>query len=240
MTLLEEQFDILSYVNQHKSTDEHRKEQIVKEEHQPLVQQEKVVDPFWSQASSVVSLEEWKKICRECRRCSLREGAGGVVFGEGDPRARLMFIGEGPGGDEDKLGRPFVGRAGHLLNRILEAAGLQREEVYIANIVKCRPPGNRAPQREEIETCFPLLEKQIELINPLLMVCLGAVAAKTLIRSNFSITRERGTWNEFKGRLLMPTFHPAALLRDPSKKKPVWEDMLKVMDRYRELDEKER
>lgn len=252
---MEEQFDILSYLRQHKSRFEGHKEQEdckrQAEDKDPLTQGKKLpgkeagrdksgTDPFWSQASAVASLEEWKKVCLTCRRCSLREGANGVVFGEGDPRARLIFIGEGPGEDEDRLGRPFVGKAGRLLNRILEAAGLEREEVFIANIVKCRPPRNRAPQREEIETCLPLLEKQIELIDPPLLVCLGAVAAKALLRPDFSITRERGGWNEFRGRLLMPTFHPAALLYDPSKKKPVWEDILQVMDRYRKIGPKER
>ncbi len=237
VSLLEEQFNILSYLGQYKSNYKDYNDianNEAQEGHNNFLLREKTAENEDS------SLEEWKKVCLECRSCSLREGASGVVFGEGDLRAGLMFIGEGPGGEEDKLGRPFVGKAGQLLNRILAAAGLQREEVYIANIVKCRPPDNRAPQREEIETCLPLLEKQIELIDPLLMVCLGAVASKTLLRPNFSITRERGNWNEFGGRPLMPTFHPAALLRDPSKKRPVWEDMLKVMERYRELSEKER
>ncbi len=158
-----------------------------------------------------------------------------MVFGEGDPHARIMFIGEGPGGEEDRLGRPFVGAAGKLLDRIFSAAGWRREELYIANIVKCRPPGNRNPLQEEIETCYPLLVKQIELIDPPIIVTLGAVAAKVLLDSrDFYITRERGKWRQLGSRMLMPTFHPAALLRDPSKKRPVWEDIKQVMALYKE------
>lgn len=159
-----------------------------------------------------------------------------MVFGEGDPHARIMFIGEGPGGEEDRLGRPFVGAAGKLLDRIFAAAGWKREEIYIANIVKCRPPGNRNPLPEEIETCYPLLMKQIELIDPPIIVSLGAVAAKVLLGSrDLYITKERGKWHQFGRRMLMPTFHPAALLRDPSKKRPVWEDIKQIMAIYREI-----
>jgi len=178
------------------------------------------------------SLETWRQFCLTCRRCALREGARGVVFGEGNPHAAIMFVGEGPGGEEDKLGRPFVGAAGQLLSRILTAAGLAREDVYIANVVKCRPPGNRQPGREEIAACLPLLERQISLIDPLIIVCLGAVAAQALIRPDFAITKERGRWHELGKRLVMPSFHPAALLRDPHKKKAVWEDMQQVVKLY--------
>ena len=158
-----------------------------------------------------------------------------MVFGEGNPHAAIMFVGEGPGGEEDKLGRPFVGAAGQLLNRILTAAGLAREDVYIANVVKCRPPGNRQPQREEIAACLPLLQRQIMLIDPLIIVCLGAVAAQALIRPDFAITKERGRWHELGKRLVMPTFHPAALLRDPHKKKAVWEDMQQVVKLHNQI-----
>jgi DNA polymerase len=146
-----------------------------------------------------------------------------------------MFIGEGPGAEEDRQGRPFVGAAGRLLDRILAAAGWSRSEIYIANIVKCRPPGNRQPQREEIETCLPLLQKQIELIAPRIIVCLGAVAGKALIKPDFFITRERGKWFKIGSIMVMPTFHPAALLRDPRKKKPVWEDIKQVREKHKEM-----
>ncbi len=181
------------------------------------------------------SLEAWQRFCLACNRCALRQGARGVVFGEGNPRARLLFVGEGPGAEEDKLGRPFVGAAGQLLDRILAATGLSREEVFIANVVKCRPPGNRQPRKEEIEACLPLLQRQIELIDPPIIVCLGAVASRALIRPDFSITRERGCWQEQGRRLLMPTFHPAALLRDPGKKKAVWEDIQLVVKLYTQI-----
>ncbi len=196
-------------------------------------------DPILEQAVTVHSLDQWREICLACTRCGLRAGANGVVFGEGDPRARIMFIGEGPGAEEDRQGRPFVGAAGRLLDRIIDSAGLSREGVYIANIVKCRPPKNRTPQKEEMETCLPLLEKQIELIDPPILVLLGSVAAKTLIDPGLTITRARGRWHSWGERQVMPTFHPAALLRDPGKKRPVWEDIKKVMARYEELGMKE-
>jgi uracil-DNA glycosylase family 4 len=196
-------------------------------------------DLLLKKALHVSSLDELRELCLNCRRCPLRKGATNVVFGEGDPHAGIMFIGEGPGGEEDKMGRPFVGAAGKLLDRIIAAAGWKREEVYIANVVKCRPPGNRNPLQEEIEVCYPLLEKQIELIDPQIIVTLGAVSAKVLLGSwNLYITRERGKWHQFGNRMLMPTFHPAALLRDPAKKRPVWEDIKQVMALYNEINPK--
>ncbi len=180
-------------------------------------------------------LQKLKESCLDCRRCPLREGAQNVVFGEGSPYARIIFIGEGPGGEEDRLGRPFVGAAGALLDRILAASNLKREEIYIANVVKCRPRGNRNPQKSEIDTCLPLLKRQIEIIDAPILVCLGAVASRALIDPSFSITAQRGRWQQLDGRDVLPTFHPAALLRDPRKKKPVWEDMQEVMRRYRKL-----
>jgi uracil-DNA glycosylase family 4 len=185
--------------------------------------------------SSAEELEKLRKSCLECRRCSLREGAQNVVFGEGSPHARIIFIGEGPGGEEDRLGRPFVGAAGLLLDRILAASNLKREDIYIANVVKCRPQGNRTPQKNEIDTCLSLLKRQIEIIDAPILVCLGAVASKALIDPAFSITAQRGRWLQIGGRHVLPTFHPAALLRDPRKKRPVWEDMQEVMKKYREL-----
>lgn len=157
-----------------------------------------------------------------------------MVFGDGNSRARLMLIGEAPGADEDRAGIPFVGRAGQLLDRILTAAEIDREKVFITNIVKCRPPGNRIPLQPEVEACLPYLKKQIELIDPQIIVCLGALATKTLINKSAAITRDRGKWHNIDGRRVIATFHPAALLRDPSRKKDVWEDFKQVMQHYKE------
>ncbi len=190
---------------------------------------------FAKKSAEIDTLEQWRAFCLQCRRCPLRQSAKNVVFGEGSPRADIMFIGEGPGAEEDRLGHPFVGAAGRLLDRILAAAGWSREEIYIANIVKCRPPGNRQPQRDEIEACYPLLQKQIELIDPPIIICLGAVASKVLLKPDFRITKERGNWHEIGGRMAMPTFHPAALLRDPKKKRPVWEDIQQVMAAHKKI-----
>ncbi|RQD73939.1 MAG: uracil-DNA glycosylase [Candidatus Syntrophonatronum acetioxidans] len=175
---------------------------------------------------------------KECRRCELRKGCQQVVFGEGNPRALLMLVGEGPGGDEDRLGRPFVGRAGQLLDRILEAAGFKREEVYIANVVKCRPPSNRTPTPEEVQACYPHLQEQIKIISPGIIVCLGALSTKVLVDPKAQITRIRGSWLEKEGSKIMPTFHPAALLRDPKKKKLVWQDFQEVEREYKGLRHK--
>ncbi|MDD2554561.1 MAG: uracil-DNA glycosylase [Desulfotomaculaceae bacterium] len=170
-----------------------------------------------------------------CARCSLRAGCAGVVFGEGNPGARLMLIGEGPGADEDLQGRPFVGKAGQLLDQILGAINLDRfTHTYIANVVKCRPPGNRAPKPEEAGQCLPWLFRQIELVSPDLIVLLGSTALQNLIDPEVRITKMRGQWLVSKsGIKIMPTYHPAALLRDMSKKRPVWEDFQKVREEYR-------
>ncbi|MGI5840103.1 MAG: uracil-DNA glycosylase [bacterium] len=161
---------------------------------------------------------------RDCRVCRLRAGCRGVVFGEGSPIARLLFVGEGPGEMEDRLGRPFVGKAGQLLDKILAAAGFERDAVYITNVVKCRPPANRLPLPDEVAACLPLLKQQIGIINPDIVVCLGALATQTLLDPKARITKVRGRLVEKGGRKILPTFHPAALLRDESKKRPVWED----------------
>lgn len=184
--------------------------------------------------SGIKSLDELKDLAHGCARCGLRAGCSGVVFGEGNPGARLMLIGEGPGADEDRLGRPFVGKAGQLLDKILEAVGLERfAHTYIANVVKCRPPGNRAPRPEEAEQCLPWLYRQIELVSPGIIVLLGSTALINLIDPEARITRMRGQWLVSKsGIKIMPTYHPAALLRDTSKKRPVWEDFQKVRDEY--------
>jgi uracil-DNA glycosylase len=184
------------------------------------------------QEDSGLQLDRLKKICLNCSLCVLRSGCRQVVFGDGDSHARLMLIGEGPGADEDRLGIPFVGRAGQLLDRILEAAKIKRDEVYITNVVKCRPPANRLPLQTEVDACLPHLKKQIALIDPQIIICLGALATRSLIDKNISITRSRGQWHEIEGRRLIATFHPAALLRDPGKKKDVWQDFQEVMKCY--------
>jgi len=180
-------------------------------------------------------LEALKEACHVCDKCSLKATCTHVVFGEGNPKAKIMFVGEGPGSDEDKQGRPFVGAAGQLLDKILASVGLSRDEVYITNVVKCRPPKNRMPNPDEILACSPYLDAQIKRISPSIIVCLGALATKTLIDKDAKVTRIRGEWHEKDGILYMPTFHPAALLRDPSKKRPVWEDMKKVKEAFQNL-----
>jgi DNA polymerase len=165
----------------------------------------------------------------DCTRCRLSEKRTHVVFGVGSPTARLMFVGEGPGADEDAQGEPFVGRAGQLLTKIIEAMGLRRQDVYIANIVKCRPPENRTPLPDEVGTCSPFLMRQIAAIRPRVIVCLGTPSAQTLLGTRETITRLRGQFREVAGVRVMPTFHPAYLLRNPAAKREVWEDMKQVM-----------
>jgi uracil-DNA glycosylase len=174
----------------------------------------------------------------DCTRCKLHQGRNKIVFGVGNPHAELMFVGEGPGADEDAQGEPFVGRAGQLLNNMIKAMGLRREDIYIANIVKCRPPGNRQPERDECETCSPFLMRQIAAIKPKVMVALGATAAKNLLAINAPMTELRGRWYDFKpagsdpswpGARLAVTYHPAFLLRDPRQKGEAWKDLQMVM-----------
>jgi uracil-DNA glycosylase len=165
----------------------------------------------------------------ECTRCKLHTTRHKIVFGDGNPKAELVFVGEGPGHDEDMQGLPFVGRAGKLLTQMIEAMGLQRKDVYICNVVKCRPPENRAPEREEVEQCSPFLLRQIDTIAPKVIVCLGSTAAQTVLATNRGISQFRGQWLEFRGRKLMATYHPAYLLRNPSAKSEVWKDLQKVM-----------
>jgi DNA polymerase len=167
----------------------------------------------------------------DCTRCKLHcLGRTQVVFGVGNPRARLMFVGEAPGGDEDIQGIPFVGRAGQLLTKIIEAIGMTRDEVYIANVIKCRPPGNRNPEMDEVATCEPFLFRQIDVIKPEIIVALGTFAAQALLRTKDPISRLRGQVFKYRGARLIPTFHPAFLLRSPEKKRDAWEDMKKVRD----------
>jgi DNA polymerase len=169
----------------------------------------------------------------DCTRCKLHGGRTNLVFGVGDPEARLMFVGEGPGADEDVQGIPFVGRAGQLLTQIIKAMGFERDEVYIANVVKCRPPGNRNPEPDEIERCEPFLLRQIDAIRPTVIVALGKFAAQTLLRTDIPITRLRGQFFTLRDVDVMPTFHPSYLLRNPDAKRDVWEDMKKVMARLK-------
>ena len=166
----------------------------------------------------------------DCTRCVLhKQGRKQIVFGVGNPRADIMFIGEAPGADEDTQGEPFVGRAGQLLNNMISAMGIRREDVYIANIIKCRPPGNRTPEREECDTCSPFLMRQIEVVKPKIIVALGAVAAKTLLGVNNAMIHLRGRIYDFKNTKLAVTYHPAYLLRDPRQKKETWKDLQMVM-----------
>ncbi|MGB8930301.1 MAG: uracil-DNA glycosylase [Anaeromyxobacteraceae bacterium] len=165
----------------------------------------------------------------ECTRCKLSGGRTHLVFGVGNPEAELMFVGEGPGADEDRQGEPFVGRAGQLLTKMIEAMGFRREDVYIANVVKCRPPDNRNPEPDELAACEPFLRAQIAAIRPRVLVALGKFAAQTLLRDPTPITRLRGGWREYEGVRLMPTFHPAYLLRSPAEKAKAWEDLKLVV-----------
>lgn len=182
------------------------------------------------------ALEELKSRVIACSDCTLRKGCQKVVFGEGNPEARIMVIGEGPGEEEDKQGRPFVGRAGQLLDKILAACGYERfTHVYIANIVKCRPPKNRIPMPEERASCLLHLYEQIKIIRPAIIVLLGATALQGLIDPEAKITGMRGKWLKWQDIWVMPTYHPAALLRNPKLKQPAWEDFKNIVYKYREL-----
>ena len=174
-------------------------------------------------------LDDFKKQVLGCKGCSLHKTRTNVVFGAGDSKARLMFVGEAPGEEEDKQGLPFVGRAGQLLTKIIEAMGLKREDVYIANILKCRPPNNRAPSPEEISACEANVKRQVEIIKPSVICTLGKFASQTLLGIETPISALRGKFHEYNGIKVMPTFHPAYLLRNPDDKKLVWQDMKKVM-----------
>jgi len=172
-----------------------------------------------------LSLAEVREELGECTRCKLHRHRTQIVFGVGNPKASLVFVGEAPGADEDAQGEPFVGRAGQLLTKIIQAMGMQREDVYICNIIKCRPPNNRTPESEEILACQPFLVKQIQAIHPKFICALGGPAAQTLLQTKEPISRLRGKFYDFHGIPLLPTFHPAFLLRNPYEKKTVWEDM---------------
>ncbi len=175
------------------------------------------------------TLERIREDIGDCKRCRLCQQRNKIVFGSGSARADLVFVGEGPGRDEDIQGLPFVGRAGKLLTQMIEAMGLKREDVYICNVVKCRPPENRAPEPDEMDTCSPFLYRQLAVIKPKAVVCLGAIAFQALYGAKQSISRLRGQWLEFRGIPMMATYHPAYLLRNPNAKGEVWEDLKKVM-----------
>ncbi len=178
---------------------------------------------------ATADLDALARIVHGCRRCQLCEQRRNTVFGEGNPHAELMFIGEGPGADEDATGRPFVGAAGQLLDKMINAMTFRRDEVFIANVVKCRPPGNRAPLPDEMGACLPYLQRQIELVKPKVIVALGATAMAGLFKEPISITRARGNWMAYCAIPLMPTFHPAYLLRREAAKREVWSDLQQVM-----------
>jgi len=191
--------------------------------------------PDKSEWEKATSLEKLEGLINQCTLCKLHEGRNKFVFGSGNPESDIMLIGEGPGAEEDKQGLPFVGRAGKLLTDILKAINFDREEVYIANIVKCRPPGNRTPLPDEMATCLPYLRKQYELINPKLILCLGLTAVKGLLNKRDSLTSMRGKVFEFEKAKVMVTYHPAALLRNPNWKRGCWEDVQKFKELYDSL-----
>ncbi|MDF1590008.1 MAG: uracil-DNA glycosylase [Desulfobacterales bacterium] len=184
-------------------------------------------------AGSGETLAEIRTDLGDCRRCGLAAGRSHIVFGSGHPQARLVFVGEGPGHEEDQQGEPFVGAAGQLLTKIIQAMKLSRKDVYICNIVKCRPPGNRNPAPDEIAACSPFLERQIAAIKPKLICALGTFAAQTLLATNIPISKLRGSFYPYRGVRVLPTYHPAFLLRNPERKRDVWEDVQKLM---RELE----
>lgn len=184
-------------------------------------------------------MKSWETLegaCLNCRKCRLWETRTNVVIGVGNRNADIMFVGEGPGQQEDLQGEPFVGSAGKLLDKMLASIGLDREKVYIANIVKCRPPGNRDPHDDEQEACMNYLRYQLMLVKPKIIVCLGRIAATAIIDKNFKITRQHGQWTERKGYWFIATYHPSALLRDESKKRPAWEDLKLIRAKLDEIE----
>lgn len=188
---------------------------------------------FPNSAQKKAALESLRREIGDCQRCKLSKGRKNIVFGEGNPDAALMFIGEAPGREEDIQARPFVGDAGKLLTRLIEKMGFSRDDVYIGNIVKCRPALNRDPEEDEMQTCSPFIDRQIDIISPKVIVSLGRISAHTLINTKIPITKLRGRFYEYKGIPLMPTFHPAYLLRNPRDKWLVWEDIQKVLKKLK-------
>ena len=182
-------------------------------------------------------MDELEKSIIDCKKCKLCQRRQNIVFGEGNTNTKVMFIGEGPGGDEDKEGRPFVGKAGQLMNKAFDVVGIKRENVYIANIVKCRPPQNRDPEPDEIEACINYLRNQVMIIKPQIIVLLGRISLQNIVGKEYKITASRGKWIEKKGILYMPTWHPAALLRDETKKIDFIKDLIKVTEKLKELEQ---
>lgn len=183
-------------------------------------------------------MTNWEELiieCEKCKRCGLGSGRTNIVIGRGNPEAAMLLVGEGPGEQEDLQGQPFVGPAGKLLDLLLDALMIDRQDYYIANIVKCRPPANRIPTDAEADSCLPFLRSQLKLIKPQIIVCMGSTATKHIVSKEAKITQVRGQWIERKGYWIMPTFHPAALLRDESKKVLMWEDFAKVRERLQTL-----
>ena len=197
-----------------------------------FVESPRTLDPSTAAAYSFSSMGDVRIAVENCRACPLHESRTNVVFGAGNEKARLVFVGEAPGADEDRQGQPFVGRAGQKLTQIIEAIGLSRSEVYITNVLKCRPPGNRNPLPEEIRACEPYLIEQLRSIKPKIICALGTFAAQTLLRSDRSISNLRGRFHTYQGIKLMPTYHPAFLLRNPRFKRSVWEDVKRVRAEY--------
>lgn len=206
-----------------------------------IVENKKVYIPFLPGVKeedaypNIGSLEELESIAKQCEKCRLRATCNKMVFGQGPKNADILFIGEGPGQDEDKQGVPFVGKAGQLMDKIFKAVDFKREEIYISNVVKCRPPGNRLPKPDESKICRNYLEAQIRIIKPRIIVCLGAMACQTIIDPQARIGKTRGKWFNRNGIKIMATYHPAALLRNESYKRPTWEDFKKIRDEYNEL-----
>ena len=202
---------------------------------QGLTEEGGCVTEAWTTAKSLAELND--RIC-DCRKCPLGETRNRFVFGVGNPEADVVLVGEAPGAEEDKQGEPFVGRAGKLLDKILEAVHFTRDDVFICNILKCRPPNNRDPLPSEVEQCEPYLHKQLELLQPKVMLALGRIAAQTLLRTNSSLTKLRAETHSYQGIPLIVTYHPAALLRNPNWKRPTWEDVQKFRALYDELSAK--
>ena len=187
---------------------------------------------------SEIMYEQWEELeesIQDCKKCKLCQNRSNIVFGVGNKQADLMFIGEGPGADEDRLGEPFVGKAGQLMNKAFEALEINRNDVYIANIVKCRPPSNRNPEQDEAEACLNYLRNQVLLVQPKIIVLLGSVALKNILGKEYAITSSRGKWIQKKDIWYMPTFHPAALLRDDTKKVEFWKDLKQVKEKLKEV-----
>ena len=182
--------------------------------------------------------EELEKSIINCKKCKLCAGRSNIVFGEGNKEADIMLIGEGPGADEDKQGLPFVGKAGQLMNKAFQGLGIDRNKVYIANVVKCRPPGNRVPESDEAKECLDYLRNQVILVKPKIIVLLGSTALKNILGNEYGITSSRGKWIEKNGILYMPTWHPAALLRDENKKIEFWKDLKEVVEKYKEIEKR--